>query len=263
MARKRRRRLRKTPIVIFILIIAVILGTIVVKSIKKEDKIDNTGSVKTETTSSGLSAEQQSMIDETEEWYLLLVNGENTLPEDYDYGKDLAEIEDKYINGSLKQINKNVLKPMVDMINAAWEDGVGLYVWSPYRSLEIQKMLFNRQVQNCIADGVPAEKAEDEAATMVARPGTSEHHTGLAADFNMASSEFAQTKMFDWLKDNAEDYGFILRYPEDKQSITGVIYEPWHWRYVTPKHAKKMNELGMCLEEYIDYLKNGGIVKNH
>lgn len=264
MAKKRRRRLRKTPIVILILIIAIIAGSVIYRNTKTK----NTADKKTESTqsaqsnvSSGPTAEQKAMMAETEKWYLFLVNSENPLPEDYDYDKDLVEINSKYINGSLKQINKDVLKPMTDMVKAAWKDGVSLYVWSPYRSYDIQKMLFNRQTQRCIAEGTPKDQAEDKAATMVARPGTSEHHTGLCADFNMADSSFEQTKMFKWMKENAADYGFILRYPKDKQEITGVIYESWHWRYVTPEHAKKMNELGLCLEEYIDYLKNGGEIQ--
>ena len=69
------------------------------------------------------------------------------------------------------------------------------------------------------------------------------------------SENFEKTAQFKWLSENAENYGFILRYPKDKTNITEIIYEPWHYRYVGVEHAKKMNQLGMCLEEYIEYLE--------
>ena len=185
---------------------------------------------------------------------LLLVNGENPLPEDYDYEGNLTTIPDKYINGSLKQIDKDVWPYMQAMIEAAWADGVKLYVWSPYRSYSTQNMLFKKQVDHQIEKGVPADKAEDEAATVVARPGTSEHHTGLAADFNMADDKFETTEMYTWMQQHAADYGFIMRYSGEKQEITGVIHESWHYRFVGINAAKEMNRLNMCLEEYLEYL---------
>ena len=185
---------------------------------------------------------------------LLLVNGENPLPEDYDYEGNLTTIPDKYINGSLKQIDKDVWPYMQAMIEAAWADGVKLYVWSPYRSYSTQNMLFKKQVDRQIAKGVPADKAEDEAATVVARPGTSEHHTGLAADFNMADDKFETTEMYRWMQQHAADYGFVMRYSGEKQEITGVIHESWHYRFVGINAAKEMNRLNMCLEEYVEYL---------
>lgn len=185
---------------------------------------------------------------------LLLVNGENPLPEDYDYEGNLTTIPDNYINGSLKQIDKDVWPYMKAMIDAAWADGVKLYVWSPYRSYDTQNMLFKRQVDRQIAKGVPADRAEEAAATVVARPGTSEHHTGLAADFNMADDKFESTEMYAWMQQHAADYGFIMRYSGEKQSVTGVIHESWHYRFVGINAAKEMNRLNMCLEEYVEYL---------
>ncbi len=186
---------------------------------------------------------------------LLLVNGKNPLPQNYDYEANLMTIPDAYINGSLKQIDKDVWPYMKAMIDAAWADGVKLYVWSPYRSYDIQNMLFQKQVQRCIDKGVPADRAEDEAATVVARPGTSEHHTGLAADFNMADDKFETTEMYAWMQEHAADYGFIMRYSGEKQSVTGVIHESWHYRFVGINTAKEINRLDMCLEEYIEYMK--------
>ena len=103
--------------------------------------------------------------------------------------------------------------------------------------------------------GKTREEAEQLTLRIINKPGTSEHNLGLAVDFNYVDYSFEETKGFRWLQENAEDYGFILRYRKDKESITKVDYEPWHWRYVGVENAKKINELNMCLEEYIDYLK--------
>lgn len=185
---------------------------------------------------------------------LLLVNGANPLPEDYNYGENLVTVEDKYINGSLKQVNQDIWPYMRAMIEAAWKDNVKLYIWSPYRSYDTQKMLFENKIQRVMkSDGLERAAAEAKAATVVARPGTSEHHTGLAADFNMANSGFENTEMFAWMQKNAADYGFIMRYSEEKQPLTGVIHESWHWRFVGINTAKEINSLGMCLEEYLEY----------
>ena len=185
---------------------------------------------------------------------LLLVNGENPLPDDYDYEANLTEIPQEYIKGSLTKIDKDVWVYLKAMLDYARKEGIDIGVWSPFRSYATQKMLFEKQVNKQIQNGVPKEQAEDKAATIVARPGTSEHHTGLALDINCANSSFEKTKAYEWLKQNAENYGFIMRYSEEKQSITGVIHESRHWRFVGINTAKKMNQLNMCLEEYLEYI---------
>ena len=184
---------------------------------------------------------------------LLLVNGKNPLPQNYNYGANLTTIPDSYINGSLKQIDKDVWPYMKAMLDAARKDGVDLAVWSPYRDYATQNMLFQKQVarQKTADPTLTDEEAEIKAATVVARPGTSEHHTGLAADFNMADDQFKTTSMYAWMTEHAEDYGFIMRYSEEKQSITGVIPESWHWRFVGINVAKEMNRSGLSLEEYV------------
>jgi D-alanyl-D-alanine carboxypeptidase len=184
---------------------------------------------------------------------LTLVNGWNPLPDDFDYEGHLTTIPQKYIKGSLTQIDKDVWPYLQAMLDDARAEGIDIGVWSPYRSYATQKMLFERQVQKQINNGVPKENAEDVASTIVARPGTSEHNTGLALDINCANHSFANTKAFKWLQENAADYGFIMRYAEDKQEKTGVIYESWHWRFVGVKAAYEINDLGMCLEEYVEY----------
>ena len=184
---------------------------------------------------------------------LLLVNGKNPLPEDYDYEGNLTTIPQKYIKGSLTQIDKDIWPYLQAMLDAARSENIDIGVWSPYRSYATQKMLFEKQVTKQINNGVPADQAEDKAATIVARPGTSEHNTGLALDINCANHSFEKTAAYKWLKENAENYGFIMRYSADKQDKTGVIHESWHWRFVGINAAKEINRLGMCLEEYVEY----------
>lgn len=114
--------------------------------------------------------------------------------------------------------------------------------------------MFDRAVQQNLAKGMDWELADATAAKSIARPGRSEHNTGLAVDLNGVAEDFDTTAEYRWLQENAEDFGFILRFPADKESVTGIRFEPWHYRYVGVEHAKEMNRLGMCLEEYIDYL---------
>ena len=130
-----------------------------------------------------------------------------------------------------------------------------IWIQSAYRSPEYQEELFNNKVQEFIDMGKSPEEAEILAVKWVNKSETSEHNLGLAVDFNNIKTDFENTKEFAWLIENAENYGFILRYRKEKEEITGVSYEPWHWRYVGQEHAKKINELDMCLEEYIEYLK--------
>lgn len=191
---------------------------------------------------------------------LLLVNAQNPLPENYDYEGNLTEIPTKYINGMLKQIDKNVwpyMQAMIDAQRAAETNPKNwLYVRSPYRSYATQKMLFTQETNKWLKTGLSSEKAEAKAATVVTRPGTSEHNTGFSADFNIAEDSFESTPMFTWMQEHAADYGFVLRFPKDKQEITGITYESWHYRFVGINNAKEMNRLNMCLEEYVEYMKN-------
>lgn len=267
---RRRRIFIAMCLAVLIALTAAIVGIVaLIKSAFKNDDnndVTSTESVISSDESSEVESETESSGPEmvTRGEYTLdanyseltLVNDKNPLPEDYNYGEGLTTIDFKYHNGQLDQIKEGVWPYMKAMIEAAWADGVELYVWSPYRSYATQDMLFQKQVNRCLEKGISREDAENEAATVVARPGTSEHNTGLAADFNMASDRFETTEMYKWMCENAEDYGFILRYPKDKTDITGVIYESWHWRFVGINTAKEMNELGVTLEEYL-LMKSG------
>ena len=191
---------------------------------------------------------------------LLLVNAQNPLPENYDYEGNLTEMPTKYINGMLKQIDKDVwpyMQAMIDAQRAAETNPKNwLYVRSPYRSYATQKVLFGKETEKWLKTGLSSEEAETKAATVVTRPGTSEHNTGFSADFNIAEDSFESTAMFTWMQEHAADYGFVLRFPKDKQEITGITYESWHYRFVGINNAKEMNRLNMCLEEYVEYMNN-------
>ncbi len=217
--------------------------------------VDANGS---EVTSSGYTASQLQAMEEVNKWYLKLVNYENVLPSDSSI--ETEKINSKYAR-SHHEFDVRAMDALKNMCVAAEQDGIDLFVISPYRTYNTQAGLYNAEVQEWLDAGYSQEAAEDKAATIVARPGTSEHNLGLAADFNSVEESFDQTATFRWLKNNAEKYGFIMRYPKDKQDITKVIYEPWHYRYVGVEHAKAINQLGYCLEEYVEYLKNGGSIQ--
>lgn len=182
------------------------------------------------------------------EWNLKLVNNDNVLSKEYVI--ELEEFDDGI------KFDKRAIKHSRSMINAMNKDKItGIWIASAYRSYEKQEELFNKKVKYYKDQGNKQEEAEKLAQKVVQRPGISEHNLGLAADFNTVTNDFEKTKAFKWLQENADDYGFILRYPKDKQDITKITYESWHWRYVGKEHAKVIKEKGYCLEEYIDYLK--------
>lgn len=269
MTEKRRKAIirRRVFLALIALLLAAIVAIVVfVVSVVKGNNNDN-NSVSSDVSS--ISSEQSSSVDESKPeenslpstvttptgvtldanfGRLLLTNGSHPLPDDYDANvrQYLVEIDEEYRNNNyVTQIHRDIYPYITAMVAAAQADGVDLRVWSPFRSYSIQNDLFQRQVARVGGD-------EELAATVVARPGTSEHNTGLCADFNMADDAFESTAMYAWMSEHAEDYGFILRYPKDKQSVTDVIYESWHWRFVGINNAKEINNLGITLEEYIE-----------
>lgn len=158
------------------------------------------------------------------DWNLILVNEDHPLPESF-------SVDCSQVSGGT--IDTRIAGALQNMIAAGEQDGVSIYVSSGYRSVDRQRALFDRAVQQNLAKGMDWE---------------------LAVDLNGVTEDFDTTAEYRWLQENAEDFGFILRFPADKESVTGIRFEPWHYRYVGVEHAKEMNRLGMCLEEYIDYL---------
>ncbi len=179
-----------------------------------------------------------------ENWELTLINSYYRISESYE--PDLV-----YVCGSGELLDSKVARAYEKMYAAGLEDGVTLTPCSGYRSYETQERNYERKVEYFKSQGLSTEQAKLEAATIIMPPGSSEHNLGYAMDIVCVDEWFEDTPEFEWLMENAADYGFILRYPEDKQDITRVIYEPWHWRYVGVEQAKKIKESGLVLEEYL------------
>ncbi len=206
-------------------------------------------------SSSASSSEAAPAMAPVSDWNLMLVNASNPLPDDF-------KVETVPISGYENRLfDVRAAEALQNMLSDAEAAGRQLYLVSAYRSVERQKALFNRKTAAFISEGFPSSEAEKQAAMWVARPGTSEHNLGLAADIVSAdwykansdlTEEFDKTPEFEWLSQNAAEYGFILRYPKDKQNITGVTYEPWHYRYVGVDAARAITKSGVTLEEYVE-----------
>lgn len=180
---------------------------------------------------------------------LILVNAQHTLPENYQVA--ITQLRN---NQSIATICYPDLQAMIDDCRAA---GLNPLICSSYRSMEKQQTLFTNEIQKQKAYGYDEDTAYEKAATIVAIPGTSEHQLGLALDIVDISNqrleeEQENTPVQQWLMANSWKYGFILRYPKDKSDITGIIYEPWHYRYVGKEAAKYIYEHQLCLEEYLE-----------
>ncbi len=281
-ARLRGRIIIVETLLIIVLIIALVVVSINFAALKKQVANENNSSNVAGTDSlisssltvsnspqssqelSSEDAEKEAMKAELDKWYMFLVNPDKSVTNDFINNVELGEISGKYTSGaqSSKYLDARIVETFNKMCKAAADDGVTLISVSSYRTYSYQQTLYKNRVQRCINEGLSEEDAKKKAATIVAFPGTSEHHLGLAVDINSVEESFENTKAFRWLSEHAEEYGFILRYPKDKQSITKIIYEPWHYRYVGVEHAKAMNDLGMCMEEYVEYLKSGGVKNN-
>lgn len=190
---------------------------------------------------------------DSSDWLLTLINNNVALPEGWEDTLETKVAESS--NG--KELATVAADAYIAMKQAAAADGVELLLCSGYRSVEYQTQLFNAEQQEWLDKGYSQQEAYDKAKTEVAVPGYSEHNSGLAADIvtpkhQTLDSAFGRTDAGKWLAEHAPEYGFILRYPEGKQAITGIIYEPWHFRYVGVENAKAIAASGLCLEEYLD-----------
>lgn len=201
---------------------------------------------------------------------LMLLNNDYELPENFEwnlvYWSNGQPVDALYLNSSaydsVKAVDKAAYEPLKQLFSDAAKAGVPLQLVSAYRSIDLQDRLFTRSVNSYINQGYSKSDAIKKANYARTFTGTSEHNSGYGFDIlqqgNFTLSEsFENTAQFKWLIENAENYGFILRYRKDKISETGIMYEPWHFRYVGVEHAKRINELDMCLEEYIAYLDAG------
>lgn len=188
----------------------------------------------------------------SDDWNLLLVNAWNKLPKGFSVKLQEAE------NG--QAVDERIYSDLQAMMDAAKKDGLSPIICSSYRTEEKQQDLYQDEVNDYSSQGYSREEAEAMAAKWVAYPGTSEHQTGLAVDivaldYQLLDKKQENTEEQKWLMENSYKYGFILRYPSDKSEITGICYEPWHYRYVGKKAAKEIYENDICLEEYLDTLQ--------
>lgn len=178
-------------------------------------------------------------------WNLTLVNNSYGVPEDWSVS--LTELRDD------QRVDSRMYPALQQMFDDCRAEGLYPLVWSSYRTEADQKRIMDEKISGYEAQGMTHNAAKAEAEKWVASPGYSEHQLGLSVDINSEDENLCSSwDVYAWLKEHCAEYGFILRYPEDKTDITGIDYEPWHFRYVGKEAAQEIMERGMCLEEYIE-----------
>ncbi len=180
-------------------------------------------------------------VPEDESWKLILVNAEHPIPEGYEF--TLMELRNNH------HVDERIYPELQRMFDDARAAGIYPFVNESYRTAGEQQAIMDEYIARYEAAGSDREEAERQAREIVALPGTSEHQLGLAVDL-IAEFSADSWPTWQWLKDNCARYGFILRYPEGKAEITGIAYEPWHFRYVGAEAAAEIMERGLTLEEY-------------
>jgi len=182
-------------------------------------------------------------------WNLMLINAEHPLDDDY-------SVPEQTVLTSGHSIDARAYPALQDMMDGARAAGLEPLICSSFRTQEKQQELFEAKVQYYMDQGQDRAQAEESATYWVQRPGTSEHQMALAVDivdssYQLLDEAQEQTPVQIWLMEHCAEYGFILRYPTDKSHITGVGYEPWHYRYVGIEAAQEIMGQGICLEEYL------------
>ena len=190
------------------------------------------------------SGERNNIATTENGWNLILINKDNYIPENYEV--TLLRLS----NG--QKVDERIYPDLQRMFDDARADGIALYVVQGYRTEQEQQQMLDNKIKEYKSLGKSTEEAKALAEQWVAVPGTSEHQIGIAVDINADTEKCTPEKLYNWLSENAHKYGFINRYPEDKTEITGIIYEPWHYRYVGIDAAKEIYEKGICLEEYLE-----------
>lgn len=262
--KKYEQRLKKVMIVGFVagIVVCFLLGSIVnrirIGGLEKKYKEqittlkDQNKQLSSESQDGGTGGEVTSGADtlsSTEEgWSLVLIN--EVHPLDTEYRPELAEI----VEG--KFVDTRIMDELTAMLEDAVNEGMNMYICSAYRDYEEQRQVFNTTMVDWINQGKSPLEAYEETKISVAVPGTSEHASGLALDIVSAQygeldEKQAETAEAKWLAENCWKYGFILRYPPEKSAVTGIIFEPWHYRYVGKDAAKEIKEKDITLEEYL------------
>ena len=265
----RKQKVRKTMVIMAAVGLAIgmilgsLLGSIGKKKLKAEvaaltSQVNNTEKEMADVKGELQDAKDREAIDEGElelPWNLTLVNKWNEMEEGYE-PPELTEVaEDMFVDSRIAES----LKQMLADADAA---GLDPFICSAYRSIERQEDLINQGMKLRLNSGLGYYAAFEKTASVIAVPGTSEHALGLAVDIISVSNTNLdetqeETEEFKWFAENCYKYGFILRYPNGTTDITGIIYEPWHYRYVGGEIAEEIKTLGVTFEEYLQdyYLK--------
>lgn len=221
----------KKVLLIVLVVVFILIGTKGFSKFRKLDIIDN------------VILLDDSCADIPADWWLILVNSKNAIPKNYQI--ELTQLS----NGIC--IDSRIYPDLQQMFDDAREDGVYPVVSEGYRTHEEQQNMMNDKISSFINDGYSEKDAENFAKDWVAEAGKSEHELGMALDINADTSVSSDEQVYNWLAENAYKYGFILRYPPDKKYITGIDYEPWHYRYVGTESALEIYSRQITLEEYL------------
>ena len=243
--RRRQRRYReamRNRAIAAVVLVALIVGAVfIVKGCKKDETLpaDDQQEQQTDTPEENTQEPPVNVDDEL----LTVVNPWNPLPEDWVC--DLVTLSDG------RRVDSRCYEAFEEMMAACRDAGYAPFLCSAYRTQETQQSLYDNKVQRLMNSGMGEEEAKVEAAKAVAIPGTSEHQLGLAVDIVDVNYQLLDTNQEKWLMANSWRYGFIHRYPNDKTDITGIIYEPWHYRYVGKAAAQDIFNRDITLEEYV------------
>ena len=199
-----------------------------------------------------IEQEPKGIDSKSTDWNLILVNKDNPIEEKYSFNIGIIEGNNK--------LDTRIIESARQMIEGARSQGLNPIICSSYRTNEQQTNLYNQKVKTYRNQGYSPEESQKKASYWVTNPRTSEHEIGLCMDivsksYQILDKKQEETELQKWLMEHCNEYGFILRYPTDKSEITKISYEPWHYRYVGIKDANFIKEKGLCLEEYIEYLK--------
>lgn len=248
---KKRKSVNLRPIVVCligILLLVILLIWYIFQSLKPVSPSAPTASQQSAQASGTANSGPRTDID-PDAWNLMLVNSTHPIDETY-------APTTKSINGE-EEVDERIYDATMEMLQAAEDEGYSLLVCSAYRPYDLQVRLFNEQIDSVMStQDVSEEEAREIAGTVVAVPGTSEHQTGLSMDIvtmdhQTLDEEVLQTPEIQWLYNNCHKFGFIVRYPQNKMNETGIIYEPWHYRYVGIEAATEIMTRGITLEEYL------------
>lgn len=229
-------------------------NTVIIKPVEEPEEPESKTEIEHEEEPS--EPEEPEIPKPEDESVLILVNPWNHIPEDY--VPELETVQGKY------NLDKKAAENARNLLAAAKEAGFNMQLCSAYRTVQKSAQLYANKVNEFIGYGYSEADAKTEAAKWVAPPGTSEHHTGLAMDLVSADywnyysdleHDYEKFDSFKWMYEHCAEFGFILRFPKDKQDITGITYEPWHYRFVGVEAAKYIMENGLCLEEYLELIK--------